>query len=68
MTAAEATHGQPATAQKTMSFDGFVRVAGATGVETTVAGHQRANGIAVELDRNERQFTHLDCLPLQTWQ
>ena len=51
MAAAQATQGQPATTQEAMVFDGFLRVAGTAGVEATVIGHQRADGVAVKLDQ-----------------
>ena len=61
MTAAKPTCSQPAAANKTMLFNGFIRVAGAAWIEATVICHHRADGIAVELDRHEGQFTHWDC-------
>ena len=64
MAATEPTKAEPAAAQDAMLFDGLQRVAGATGVEATVTGHQRTDGIAVELDRKDDQFTHADCVPL----
>ena len=65
MTAAKATNGQPASTQEAVYFDGFERVARATGIKTTVIRHEGADGVAVELDRNDCQFTHLDCPLLQ---
>ena len=50
--------------QEAMVFDGFVGVAGATGIEATVAGHQGADGVAIDLDRGERQSTHGEAWPL----
>ena len=61
MTAAKPTCSQPAAANKTMLFNGFIRVAGAAWIEATVICHHRTDGKAVELDRHEGQFTHWDC-------
>jgi hypothetical protein len=33
-----------------MLINGFKRVAGTTGIETTVAGHQGADGVTIKLD------------------
>lgn len=58
MTAAQPTYGQPATAHETMLINGFIRIAGAAWIKAAVTRHQRADGVAVELDWDQSQFTH----------
>lgn len=66
MTAAQPAHGQPATMHDAMLFYGFMGVAGTTGIETAMTGHQWADGVTVKLDRSEDQFTHRGFAPLQS--
>src|SRR5690606_25084377 len=58
MTAGQSAQAQPAATQDTMLFDGFLGVAGAGRIETTVTGHQGTDGVAVEPDRCNDQLTH----------
>src|SRR5690606_27200768 len=58
MATAEPTQAQPATSQQAMRLDGFLRVTGTAGIETTVARHHRTDGVPVDPDRYDGQFTH----------
>lgn len=46
------------TLEQAMLLDGFLGIAGAGRVETAMAGHQRADSVAIYLDHSEREVTH----------
>ena len=66
MTATKPTQGQPASLDNAMLLNSIMGVAGTTGIETTMVSPQRADGIAVKLDRTEGQLTHFGFAPLQS--
>lgn len=47
-----------AALEKTMLFNGFLGIAGTGRVETAMAGHQRADSVAIHLDHSECEVTH----------
>ena len=51
-----------------MGFDGLERVAGAAWIETAVTGHHGTDGVLVDPDRSDGQFTHGYCWQLQVRQ